>query len=254
MGSKAEEAFSETTRLLFGRGLRGLARYDAWLMRRIPRGERANCSMSGRELWFPGHALFEKMPRGMVVSGNLLGEVSGRRIALGEGTGLAEVCRELKKISSYIIEFSEGTNTDVAESTVYLNLAHAYRCIDCFNSKNMGECFFIDDSEHLFGSYCAAFARFSIHVYNSNRVAMCFECDSCRDCSGLMFCHNCENVRDSLLCSNAKNMQYALLNRKVGKEKYESFRRMLTEYILRELEEKAFLEEDIFNIGCGGKG
>jgi len=51
-----------------------------------------------------------------------------------------------------------------------------------------------------------------------------------------------------MFCFNAKALQYAFCNEVVGKEEYARLKKILLDYINRELEGKGALDASIFNI------
>jgi hypothetical protein len=244
-----DEAFAKTTELLFGRRLYPIDDYGEWLLKRIPRGELHKSSLSDKQVLVPNYSVFKYVPKDKVAGLDSLLEVAKRKIEIDENDNLNKISKKLNDIAIYVTEFAEGKNTDVEDSSIYMNLYNAYKIVDCFNSKYIAYSFWIDYNEYTFGSYRSFNSKFSIHMYNSKNVTMSFEVDACKDCSYLMFSHNCENVHESLFCFNTKNKRYAIANVEVGREKYLEVKKMLVDYVLEKLEKKKYLDLDIYNIG-----
>jgi hypothetical protein len=102
-------------------------------------------------------------------------------------------------------------------------------------------------SEHIFGgSARLLYSQFCINMFDSTNLKGCFEVDCSYSSRNSYFCHNCENVNDSMFCFNAKALQYAAFNQVVGKEEFMRLKKILLDYINRELEEKGEIEESIF--------
>jgi hypothetical protein len=80
-------------------------------------------------------------------------------------------------------------------------------------------------------------------------VGYSLELDACKSCYRCYFCHNCENVNDGMFCFNAKNLKFAIGNVEVGKETFETFKKMLLAEILASLEKNHDYEKSIYNIG-----
>ena len=248
----ADEAFAKTTKLLFGKELHPIDDYEEWLLKRIPKGEMVDSCTSNRKVFFPGYSVFKYVPKGKAAGLDSLNELSNRKIEVSGSDSLKSISPKLGSIAIYITEFVEGENQDVIDSTIYKDLFHAYKIVDCFDSKHIAYNFWTDRNEYTFGTYRTFDAKFCIHCYNSKNVMMSFELDACKSCSGLMFSHNCENVHDSLFCFNTKNKRYAVANHELGKEEFLKVKGMLVDYILKELEKNRYLKQDIYNIGCAG--
>ncbi|VVB57904.1 Uncharacterised protein [Candidatus Anstonella stagnisolia] len=245
-----ETAFSKTTKLLFGRELAGINDYAPWLLRRLPKGTTCKSCASERTLYVPSHSIFARVPRERAAGLDSFAALSAKKIGISENDSLGAISHKLPGISYYITELAEGRNINVEESAVYTDLFSSYRIVDCFYSKYVAYNFLTDYNESTFGCSRNFTSKFSIHCYNSKGVNLAFEADACTNCSGIMFCHNCEHVFDSLFCFNVKNKRYAVLNVEVGREEYLRVKKMLTDYILQNLEKKHSLPFDIFDFVC----
>ncbi|MFH1448742.1 MAG: hypothetical protein ABIG39_07825 [Candidatus Micrarchaeota archaeon] len=248
---RIEEAFRKTTKLLLGKALHQMTHFGEWLGRKIPASEMCEAPLSGRNVCVP-YPILDFVPREKVAGLDSLDELSARRIEISNGDSLKDIAKKVEGIEAYVTEFVEGENLGVWDSTVYMNLTHAYKIVDCFNSKYVAYNFWISRNEYTFGCYRTFDCKFCIKCYNSKNITRGFEVDACHNCSDVMFCHNCENVRDSMFCFNTKNKRYAIANTEVGREEFMRFRGMLRNHILRCLEEKGQFEPDIFTIGCRG--
>lgn len=245
-----DDAFAKTTRLILGEELHPIDRYEDWLLKRIPKGELCKSCMSERRVLVPGYSVFRYVPKDRIAGLESFQKLSQRQIEIDDDENLDGISRKLRDMVIYITELSEGENSNVIESSIYLGLHNAFRITDCFHSKYIAYNFFTDYTEYTFGVQKTFNSKFCIHTYNSRDVTMGFEADVCKNCSGIMFCHNCENVRESLFCFNAKNLRYAIGNNEVGREKYLEVKKMLNGYILENLKEKGHLDLDIYDIGC----
>ncbi len=246
----AEKAFQETTSLLFGQPLAGLEKHSEWLSRKVPPGDICNSAIGGKEIYVPRYAAFKEIPRRLSAGKEAYAELSARKIALEDADGVGSISRKLKSIAMFITEFEHGTNLEVQGSTIYLNLMHAYKIVDCFESKHIAYSFFSDNCDHVFGMSKCFNCNFSINCQDSGDLKRCFEADFSKNCSDLLFCHNCENVRDSMFCFNAKSKRYAVANVEVGKEEYLRLKAMLVKHVLGQLEKHKGLKIDIYNVGC----
>ncbi|MFH0817283.1 MAG: hypothetical protein V1909_01480, partial [Candidatus Micrarchaeota archaeon] len=224
--------------------------YEKWLNQRMNVGRIGRSCFTGKRIYVPNYAIFKTLPDERVAGLDSLEALSKIEIEVNEGDGLKETSEKAQEIAYYIVEFVEGENLDVVDSSLYQNLAHSYKTIDCWNGKYIAYDFFCDKSEFIFGCYRVFSSKFCIHCYNSKNLTRCFEMESCYNCSDSMFCHNCENVRDSLFCSNVKNKRYAVLNQEVGQGEFLRIKKMLVGSVSENLEWKKSFAPDIFSVGC----
>ncbi|MCX6777649.1 MAG: hypothetical protein NT157_02080 [Candidatus Micrarchaeota archaeon] len=249
MADKLEEAFGITTKLLFGKQLEPLAKYDDWLKRRVPSGGVVKSAIGSGSVYLPDYGFFRKIPVERAVSIEESERASQKMAGrMGEDATLASIAGELKNFAYFVPTFVEGRNLDVKNTAVYLDCINVRDSFDPFTSKNCARVFSIMDSECLFGAYRTTKSGFSIHCYNCVKVERCFEMDSAINCTDSMFCHNCENLSNCMFCFNAKSKSYAVGNVEVGREKYLEIRRMVVGCLVGELEKKGGLDFDIYNV------
>jgi len=169
------------------------------------------------------------------------------RLSDGEMPALEEVAARAAKASLLTLEFDEGQNQSVSESPVRYDSANTCALWFSLHSKHSGISSIVTDSEYCFGGYIRMLeCQFCVSCNNLTKCSGCFECDSCFSCRNCLFCHNCENVEEGILCFNLKGARYAILNQQVSKEEYMRVKRMLLDYVNRELEEKGELARSIF--------
>lgn len=248
-GKEIEAAFNVTSKLIFGEPLTELDDYEDWFGRRVPKGDMCKSTISGKEIYVPKYAAFRFIPHDRVADAKSFMEVSGRKIIIDEKDGLVEISKKIGRNSIFITEFEEGTNQNVKDSTIYLNVSNAYKMVDCFHSKNIAYSFFSDDCDHAFGVTKSFKCGFCINVHDSRDCVRSFEVDFSKNCADVMFCHNVDNIHSSMFCFNTKNLRYAICNQVVGKEAYEKARKMLCGYMLEKLKKGKKLDLDIYNIG-----
>ncbi len=245
-----EEAFQTTTKLIFGTPLSGIDDYEKFLTLRVPKGKNRPSCINGKNIYFPEYGSFRFIPEDKIADAESFPELSKRSIEVLETDNLSSISKKFKDNTAFIVEFEDGTNVNVENSTIYSSLANAYKIVDCFHSKNIAYSFFSDNCDHAFGASKDFNCNFSINIHDSRDIVRSFEVDFSKNCSDVMFCHDVDNVHSSLFCFNTKNLRYAIANNVVGRETYEKARKMLCEYILSELKTKHKLDINIYNIGC----
>jgi hypothetical protein len=245
-----DKAFADTTKLLFGKELGPLEDYEDWLTHRIPEGRNLKSATSKKMLYVPGYAIFRYIPKGAAADLKAMATLSKKQMALGGDENLRNIAGKLKEIAVYVTEFVEGENLDVTDSTIYMNLCHAYKTVDCFHTKYAAYSFWSDYGDHTFAVSKSFNCKFSVKCYDSGNIIRSLEVDFSKNCSDVMFCHNCDNVRDSLFCFNTKNLKYAVGNVEIGKEAFMEVKKKFVSYALAKLEKEKRLDFDIYDIGC----
>lgn len=254
MADKIEEAFAQATKLLFGKPLSPLSKYEEWLCQRVPGGKSVKSCFGNGEAYVPEYGALRGIPTGRVASEEDLAKANEKKIAdASSASSLHSIMAQLKDIAYFVPAYAEGRNIGVRQSFLYLDCMNILRCFDPFTSKNCAYVFSIMDAEALFGMYRIRWGGFSIHCYNSLKVQRCFEMDGAMNCTDSMFCHNVENLSDCLFCFNTKSRRYAIGNLEVGKEKYLEFKRKLLERIVPKLEKEGGPDFDIYDLLCTSK-
>lgn len=244
-----ERAFRGVTKILFGKELSGLKQYEGWFAKTTARGEICPAA-GGEQLFVPDYSIFAGLPKGAIAGTGSFNRLSQLKIKAGQEDGVSSISKKLPEIAQYIVDFSEGKNSDVSESTIYSDVFNGYRLVDCSKSKNVAFCFWSSACESSFGVAKSAKCSFSMNVYQSIDITRSFEVDFSKNCSGVMFCHNCYNVHDSLFCFSSENIRYAICNVEVGREKFMEWKAKLSEYIVAELEKRHALSLSVYNMGC----
>jgi len=249
MPDKLDESFSLTTKLLFGKPLGPLKKYEKWLRNRVPSGKSVKSCFGKGDAYVPEYGACKGMPKGKVVSEEDLPSANSKKIDVASASSLSSMKAALKNIAYFVPTYSEGSNVNAEKSFLYFNCMNIRHCFDLFTSKGCAYAFSIMDAEGLFGMH-RVIGSFSIHCYNSLRVQRCFEMDGAINCRDSYFCHNVENLQDCIFCFNAKGMRYAVGNVEMGKEKYLAFKQKLLARLVPVLEKEGALPFDIYNVLC----
>ena len=251
MADRLEEAFAQTTSLLFGRPFSPLSKYEKWLCQRVPGGKNVKSCFGRGEAYVPEYGALRGIPTGRVVSEEDLEAVQSKRISGEKSAGsLSSIAAELKDFAYFVPAYAEGNNMNVEQSFLYLDCMNIRHCFDPFTSKNCAYCFSIMDAESIFGMHRIKGAGFSLHCYNSLKIQRCFEVDGGIDCKDSYFCHNVENLDSCIFCFNAKNLRYAIGNLELPREKYLGAKKRLVGSMAGMLEKNGRLDFDIYDCLC----
>lgn len=248
---EADNAFTDTSRVLFGKPLDGIQDYEGWLLRHIRGTKNVQSAFSGENACLSDYACMMEFPADRIITIGEQEQASGLKISEGEarGIGLKNAGEIIGKIAYFCPDMDMETQNNVGCS-VSCRSMHGYKCLLCTFSKYTGCSFWPRNSSHIFGSSVVFESSFCINCYNSVRLNRCFEADSSRECSGSCFLHNCENVHDSMFCFNVKNLRNAIGNAGYPLDEYKRVKSALLGQIYSELEEKKGLRLDIYNVGC----
>ncbi|MFA5105437.1 MAG: hypothetical protein WC506_00570 [Candidatus Micrarchaeia archaeon] len=251
------EAFSKTTRLLFGFALDDVRKYEKWLLEYTIELKKAKSMLSGIEFSYPpGHAKYDLFGEHRMIAVEER-DYAGNRSRLGEAEteklNLANAGALLENIAVICPDFAFGEVSNTLESCLNRDCQDIYKSALSYEAKKAGCNYLNRNSEYVFGCHEIRLSSFCINCYHCAKLGRCFECDSCRDCAGCFFCHNCENVRDSMFCFNVKNMKYAIGNTEVGREKFAEAKAALQKTILDEISGKKRLSFSIYDIGKRGR-
>ncbi|MFH1448737.1 MAG: hypothetical protein ABIG39_07800 [Candidatus Micrarchaeota archaeon] len=248
---KVEKAFGATTNLLFGKKHLNIRDYGPWLLRYAMKIKKIKGALGTPTYKFADLPIVNEIPADRIVT---LEE--GMKLALehiniseDEEPGLKEILERVSKTMYFSFEFDDGHNENCVDTPARFTGTNIYEVLDTTRSKNSAYSTAVVESEHIFGGYLRLLkCRFCINCYDSTNLKGCFEVDSSYSSRDSYFCHNCENVHDAMFCFNVKNKEYAIGNEEVGREEYLRVRKILLDYINKELEEKKSLEMGIFRI------
>ncbi len=249
---KIEKAFSETTNVVLGKALSPIDKYGGWLASKSSiRLEDARSCLSGKPLILPNYAWFLNYPRDRLLTQEEA-DFSGGKLQLAEAEldsiSLENASSMISKIAYFSPFWLTGTNRNNIDSPMNIDSADCYRGILYLLTKCSGFCFSPRSCDYSFGCREGRHNSFCINSHYSTKVTRCFEIDSCSNCTGCYFCHNCENVHDSMFCFNVKNKRYAIGNIEVGRGKFTEAKKLLLDWISKELEKKNGLDLDVYNL------
>ncbi len=250
-----EDAFEKATEVLFGKGLKGLENYEAWLNEFTRRAKRCKSSISGQEIIVPDQGLIFQFPENRLVNEEESTLLNGKlHLELQDLSGFSfkNASSHLGKVAFFCPEMNHRKVSNAIESQINIDATNCFRSILNIESKNSAYNYYILQSESVFGCNSVRKSRFVVRCYLSSDLTRAFEVDSSRDCSDIYFSHNCENVRDSMFCFNTKNKNRAIGNSEFPREKYSEIKGKILEDLVSELENGHKLDLNIYNISEKG--
>ena len=251
VSQKIEEGFRKTTRLLLGKELAGIGKYERWLFRSVAVPGRIKSAASGKILHNMPVAAYSFLKESCVTyeEAEMLGKRSLGKEELGK-LALHSAKQILGDIAYSTPETKLGESHDIGDAVNYSDSRSCWRGSVYWTSKYCCYNFWIRDGEYVFGSDLVFYSSFCLKCFNSNHLARCFEVSESLSCTDCYFCHNCENLADCMFCFNVKAKRYAIGTVEVGRESYMRIRKMVLGEIASELEREHDLKISIYNVGC----
>ena len=247
-----ENEFKAATKLIFGKELSPIDKYEKLLSERVEKIRKAKTPF-GNDIWYSNYMWSWKVPKSRMVSREEADEAAKQHIFIGgdEEVSVESIREKVKDIAFYAVDMSEGNNSNNVQNPIEYGATDSYKVSDCTYSKKCGYDTHVQHCEGVFGSsILMADSSFSLRCHDCVKVSNCMDMDSCKNCFRCMFCHNCEGLSDCMFCFNTKNKSYAIGNFDVGREKYLQIKKMVVGELLARLEEHGAFGFDICNLGC----
>ena len=248
---KVEEAFRATTRIVLGREHANIKRFGPWLLKRAVGVKKVKGALGSPTYKVEGFPIICDIPADRLVTMEEGIHASKKPIIIkhGEELTLREALARVAEVAFFSVEFIDGANDKCVDTPSIFTGSNIYKTWDTTGSKQSAYTSGVIKSEHIFGGSIRILqSSFCINIFDSTNLKGCFEVDGSYSSRDSYFCHNCENVNDAMFCFNTKAMSYAFCNEQVGKAEYVRLKRILLDYVNRELEEKGELDASIFNL------
>jgi hypothetical protein len=176
-----EQAFIDTSKIIFGKPLEGgVDKYANWLTRHTRPTISGTSALSGKKLFMPNAVNYTKLPKD-----RLLGDEEsfgfGEKAAIEsvDDISLENAGEKIADIAFFNTEFFQGNNKNNIECAVCVESVNNYRNSLMFYSKNSAYNFWPRDSDHIFGCDSPFSSSFSINCYSCTNQVRCFEIDCC---------------------------------------------------------------------------
>ncbi len=250
---KIEKAFAITTKIMFGKELSPLSKFEAWLSRHTATVEKKKTPFGGyTSPSFSTFPFMRDIKENQFVTNEEAMELGKLAIDLktDEELSISKIFSKAGKIAYYSPEAIYGSCRNIIECPVVVDSIDLYKVVDATAAKNAAISGQVFSSEYIFGSFRTTNSKFCINCYHSLALSNCFEMDSCSNCRDSMFCHNCENLDNCMFCFNTKSKRYAIGNVEVGRDQYLKIREKLLKAIVEQLGKTGDLDYDIYNIAC----
>ena len=247
-----DRAFASATKIVLGKEQASAGKFGTWLSSRALGVQKVK-GKEGEPAYRVQIPMVGNSAKGSLATFRQANE-SKAKIEPGqtESSSLSEIAKKAGKIAILTHEFVEGRNENATETPSVADSSNVHRLWFGIASSDSAFSSIVTESKYIFGGGERILnCEFCVSCFNLTRCKNCFETDSSYLCSSCYFCHNCENVEEGIFCFNAKGLRYAVFNQQLPKEEYFRIKKVLLDYINRELEKKARLDVSIFSLGTG---
>lgn len=245
---KVEESFNKTTQLVLGKETQNIKLYSTWLSKRIMKVIKIKGAFGTPTYKVDGLPVIKEInPERLVTLKEAL-DSSSKNIG-NPTSSLEELLAWASKNVYFTMEFIDGYNENTVDTPSIFTATNVFKLWDATNSKYSAYSSAAIQSDFIFGSYLwNLYSQFCIKCYDVFNSKACFEVDCSNYVRNSYFCHNCENLDNAMFCFNVKSLNYAVCNTEVGREEFLRIKKILLDYINKQLDEKKRIEMDIFEI------
>ncbi len=250
---KVEEAFRSATKIVLGQEHKDIKKFGPWLSKNIL-GVKKVKGAFGNPTFKVDLPVVRDIPADRLVTLKESEECAKMKMEIGENEELTlgEALKRASKFAYFTVEFVDGQNQNCVDTPAVFAGSDVYKIWDTTKSKNSAYSSGVIQSEFAFGGYLRILdSQFVINCYDSTNVKRSFETDGVFFSQGAYLCHNCENIDEGILCFNAKNLKHAIGNCQVGEENYLRVKKILLDYLNRELARTNGTGVSIFNVPKG---
>ncbi len=254
--ARIEAAFKTTTKLVLAKEHAGIKGFGQWLLEKSVKVKKIKGALGSPTYKVTELPIAKDIPCDRLVTLDEAFESAKKTIELakGERPTLKELLSRVSKVAYFTEEFFDGTNENCVDTPSRFGGSNIYKVWDTTGGKNSGYSSGVVRSEYIFGGGLRILdSQFCINCFDSTKLKGCFEVDSSYSTRSSYLCHNVENADSCLLCFNVKNLSYAVGNKQVGRDEFERIKKILTDYLNKELDSKNGTELSIFAIPKGKK-
>ena len=152
--------------------------------------------------------------------------------------------------AAFSLDFVDGQCRDYVDVSQVIDSTEVYSSWDTTTSQRSACSDGVIQSKYIFGcSFRQLDSEFCIKCCDIIECKRCFEVDSSSHCTACYYSHNIEGCEECIMCCNVKGMRYAVLNQQLPKEEYLRVKKMLLDYVNRELDSKKKVSRSIFRLG-----
>ncbi len=246
-----EEAWKSTCRIVLGKDIGSLQKYEKFLSERINPVAKVKTAY-GNETYSSDLFFYKYLPKERMVDMGEAEEIAKQHLTFedGEEVSLNSVLDKISPIAFFRTEFAEGSNANNIETQIPYTATNTYKVVDATYAKNCAYDTMALNSEYVFGCFRVLYSKFSLKAHGSVGVSNCFEVDCSTNLRDSYFCHDVEGSDNCMFCFNTKSKRYAIGNVEVGKENYIKVKKIVLDEITDKLEKEGKLPFDIFTLGC----
>ncbi|MFA5106592.1 MAG: hypothetical protein WC506_06565 [Candidatus Micrarchaeia archaeon] len=217
-GAAVEAAWDSTCRIIFGRSIGPLGKYEAWLSRSMPARARRKSCVSGRSVslamdCYAGGSRF--------VSAEEVEINKPFSLGINQVKDLDSILEGMRGQAAYAGNRHLGSSSGVIDSDIVLDSQNVMNSGNVEESRCVASSFMVrKGSRNIFGSGMLGAGEFLVRVFDSFGQKRSFECSIVGMASDCYFSHNVLNSHDMLFCFGQRNRAYCVGNLQLPRDKY----------------------------------
>ncbi|MFA5930376.1 MAG: hypothetical protein WC861_05835 [Candidatus Micrarchaeia archaeon] len=230
-----DAAWRGLCKLLFGRDVGGLMKFEPYLKEAMLPYTIAKSSVSGKDIYL-GHHLYPAGAR--FVSPDEISSLPAAKFSINDMKDIDSLFRAAGENVAYCGNkvFEKNVNTELVDNAI--NCIDVYYSHNVRNVKKGAYISHVRESECVFGIPAFPKINYSIRCHEGINVNRLFESFYITHSSDMYYSFNCTNCSDVLFGYNLRGKRNVIGNLELPKEKYLALKKKLTAEIADELEEK----------------
>ncbi len=228
-----EKSWDSTCKILFGRELGPLSRYDDWLEGYLLPVARRKSHLSGKDVIlamddYPANARF--------VSQEEVRKNSKYFLNINQIKDIDSIVGGIREQCEYSGNRVLGNSSNVSESDTVFGSHYVWNSTNVEECENIYSSFMMRKScKHAFGTGWSGNGEFLLRVFGSFGAKRCFETQISGYSSDLYMCHNCDGCHDMLFSFGQRNASYLIGNLPLPKARYLGLKKKIVGEIADEI-------------------
>jgi len=229
-----EREWETTSKLLFGRPLNGIDKYEKWLSNAMEPLTKHKSYVSGKDVYL-SNTLYKDDAK--FIS---LDEVDFRKkfepLNINEIKDIDSIAEAIRERFIYTGNVILGNSQYVAESADIMNSVIIYHSTDIFDSKRVAYSSQLRYTQNIFGGNNDTYSKYVVRAWDTYKNTRSFEMWRSFYNSDCYYLFGVENSSNVMFSFNVRSKQYMIGNAQISPDKYMKLKQKLLEDIVNDLE------------------
>jgi len=236
---KLDKVWRATCKILFGREIGGLERYEGWLSEMPEPIEQRKSSVSGKETAYS--VLNYCRGSQSIAFDEIDYSKKSEPISIDDTKDIDSLLRAISERVAYAGGVILGNSGFVDDSSNVSNSFYVYKAGRIDDSECISQSSFTKESKNIFGSTFIGKSEYVVRGTLNYRCKRTFEAWNANTCSDAYFSHNITACSDVMFCFNVMSKRHAIGNLELDRDKYAALKAKLLPEIAGELEKNGRL-------------